>query len=72
MDASTLSDLDDIIEKMLTGKYNVYKRGETYDRVKPQRFDVDRGTGIEYIDNSPTCKDAEIYPSVRDRTVYDK
>lgn len=30
MEAKTPSDLDEIFEKMMGGKYNVYKRGEVY------------------------------------------
>lgn len=30
MDACNFSDLDKITEKMLSGEYNVYKRGESY------------------------------------------
>lgn len=37
MDAKTPFDLDNIVEKMLCSEYNVYKRGETYDRDKPRK-----------------------------------
>ena len=30
MDSCTPSDLDNVIDKMLRGDFNVYKRGETY------------------------------------------
>lgn len=34
MDAKNPSDLDIIVEKMLGGKFNVYKRGESYERYR--------------------------------------
>lgn len=38
-DAKTPSDLDNIFEKMMQGKYNVYKRGESYDKIEPIQLD---------------------------------
>jgi hypothetical protein len=67
-EASSFSDLDEIFEKMLGGEYNVYKRGETYDWIKPRRCDT--GNGIEYLDNNVTCQDATVHTPLYDGAVY--
>jgi hypothetical protein len=67
MEVQTFSDLDDIVEKMLCGKYNVYKRGETYDR--PKRINGDTG---DIIDNYSASEGTEICTPVCDGAVYIK
>lgn len=37
LDAKTLSDLDDIFERMMRGGFSPYKRGEYYDEYKRER-----------------------------------
>jgi hypothetical protein len=62
-DVKTLSDLDTVFEKMLNGKFNVYKRGETYDRTEPRIA----GNGVVYQQTS--CQDATVRTALYDGSV---
>jgi len=38
MEVQTVADLDVVFEKMMGGKYNAYKRGESYYYIEPREI----------------------------------